>query len=95
MANPVPITINDLLTSYGNIVPVSTSAGVSSAIDWINIVEVYCLEHIDAVPNGHYIVFYCEDANKNIKLLDTDYAKINNYMYHIRSMLYAITQQLQ
>ena len=95
MTETVPITINDLITAYQSIVPVSTSAGVSSAIDWINIVEVYCLEPIDAVPNGHYIVFYCEDANKNIKLLDTDYAKINNYMYHIRSMLYAITQQEQ
>lgn len=97
MANPSPITIDTLLYMYQNTVhpPVATAEAVALAIDWFNIVEVYCIENPDQVPNGNSIIFYCDEYARNTKQGDTEYAKINNWLYHIRSMLYAITQQEQ
>lgn len=89
------MTIASLLLIYNNTVhpPVSTAEGVSLAIEWFNVVEVFCLENKDTVPNADTIIFACEEASRNTEVMDTDYAKVNNYLYHIRCMLYAITQQ--
>lgn len=92
-----PISITTLLNMYNNTVhpPISDATGVSNAIDWLNIVQVFCLEQPEAVPNRDSIIIDCETYTKDIKVLDTDYAKVNNYVYQIRSKLYAITQQVQ
>lgn len=96
MANSsTPITIQDLLTAYSGFAPVSTAEGVSNAISWFNIVEVYALMNGETTPNANTIIFACEESARNTEVMDTDYAKVNNYLYHIRCMLYAITQQTQ
>lgn len=95
MTNPTQITIQTLLNMYNSIAPVSTAEGVSNAINWFNTVEVFCLENPEDVPNGNTIIFYCEECARNTKVADTDYTKVNNYLFHVYSMLYAITQQIQ
>ena len=92
-----PINITTLLNMYNTTVnpPVSDATGVSNAINWLNIVQVFCLDNPEEVPNRDSIIIDCETYTKDIKVLDTDYAKVNNYVFQIRSKLYAITQQVQ
>ena len=89
------MTINALLLIYNNTIhpPVSTPESVSLSIEWFNVVEVFCLENKDTVPNADTIIFTCEEASRNIEVMDTDYQKVNNYLYHVRCMLYAVIAQ--
>ena len=86
------MTLNGLMTLYNAIAPVSTSAGVSSAIEWLYEVEVYAMEHREEVPNANSIIFACEDFANKTPVLSTDYTTLNNNLYHVRSMIYAVIQ---
>ena len=86
------MTLNGLMTLYNAIVPVNTSAGVSSAIEWLYEVEVYAMEHPEEVPNANSIIFACEDFANNTPVASTDYTTLNNKMFHVRSMIYAVIQ---
>lgn len=89
------MTIAQLLLMYNNTVnpPVSTAEGVSNAIRWFNIVEVFALENPEEVPNGNTVIFACEESARNANIYDTYYDKLNNDLVHVHAMLYAITQQ--
>lgn len=89
------MTISELITMYNNTVnpPVSTTEGVSQAIRWFNIVEVFALENPEEVPNGNTLIFACEESARNADINSTDYDKLNNDLVHVHAMLYAITQQ--
>lgn len=89
------MTVAQLLLMYNNTVnpPVSTAEGVSQALRWFNIVEVFALEHPEEVPNGNTVIFACEESSRNIDVYGTDYNKVNNDLVHVHAMLYAITQQ--
>lgn len=89
------MTIAELLLMYNNTVnpPVSTSEGVSNAIRWFNIVEVFALENPEEVPNRDTIIFACEESARRSSIYNTDYDKLNDDLVHIHAMLYAITQQ--
>lgn len=89
------MTIAQLLLMYNNTVnpPVSTAEGVSNAIRWFNIVEVFALENPEEVPNGNTVIFACEESARNANIYETDYDKLNNDLVHVHAMLYAITQQ--
>ena len=76
------MTLNELMTAYNSIVPVSTGAGVSSAIEWLYEVEVYAMEHPEEVPNANSIIFACEDFANKTPVASTDYTTLNNNMYH-------------
>lgn len=91
------MTIAELLLMYSNTVnpPVSTAEGVSQAIRWFNIVEVFALENPEEVPNGNTVIFACEESARNTNIYSTDYDKLNNDLVHVHAMLYAITQQSQ
>ena len=89
------MTIAQLLLMYNNTVipPVSTAEGVSQAIRWFNIVEVFALENPDEVPNGNTVIFACEESARNASIHDTNYDRLNDDLVHVHAMLYAITQQ--
>lgn len=89
------MTIAQLLLMYTNTVnpPVSTAEGVSQAIRWFNIVEVFALENPEEVPNGNTVIFACEEASRNADIHETNYDRLNNDLVHVHAMLYAITQQ--
>ena len=89
------MTIAELLLMYTNTVnpPISTAEGVSQAIRWFNIVEVFALETPDEVPNGNTIIFACEESARNADIYETNYDQLNNDLVHVHAMLYAITQQ--
>lgn len=89
------MTIAQLLLMYNNTVnpPVSTAEGVSKAITWFNIVEVFALETPEEVPNGNTIIFACEESARNADIINPDYDEVNNDLVHVHAMLYAITQQ--
>lgn len=89
------MTIAQLLLMYTNTVnpPVSTAEGVSQAIRWFNIVEVFALENPEEVPNGNTVIFACEEASRNADIYETNYDRLNNDLVHVHAMLYAITQQ--
>lgn len=89
------MTISELITMYNNTVnpPVSTAEGISQAIRWFNIVEVFALENPEEVPNGNTLIFACEESARNADINSTNYDKLNNDLVHVHAMLYAITQQ--
>lgn len=89
------MTISQLLAMYNNTVnpPISTAEGVSQAIRWFNIVEVFALENPEEVPNGNTLIFACEESARNADINSTNYDKLNNDLIHVHAMLYAITQQ--
>ncbi len=89
------MTIAQLLLMYQNTVnpPVSTAEGVSQAIRWFNIVEVFALENPEEVPNGNTVIFACEESARNADINATNYDRLNNDLVHVHAMLYAITQQ--
>lgn len=89
------MTIAQLLLMYNNTVnpPVSTAEGVSNAIRWFNIVEVFALEKPEEVPNGNTIIFACEESARNADVINPDYDEVNNDLVQVHAMLYAITQQ--
>lgn len=89
------MTIAQLLLMYTNTVnpPVTNAEGVSQAIRWFNIVEVFALENPDEVPNGNTVIFACEEASRNADIYATNYDNLNNDLVHVHAMLYAITQQ--
>lgn len=89
------MTIAQLLLMYQNTVnpPVTTAEGVSQAIRWFNIVEVFALEHPEEVPNGNTVIFACEESARNADIHATNFDSLNNDLVHVHAMLYAITQQ--
>lgn len=91
------MTIAQLLLIYNNTVnpPVSTTEGVSLAIRWFNVVEVFALEHPEEVPNGNTVIFACEESARNADIYSTNYDSLNNDLVHVHAMLLAITQQTQ
>lgn len=87
------MTLQGLITAYNSVAPVSTAEGVSRAIEWFYIVEVYTLENPEEVPNGNSVIFACEEYARNTQVKSTDYDTINNNLYHVRCMIDAIIQQ--
>ena len=73
--------------------PVSTDAGVSSAMEWIEIVNVFAIKNVDNVlPNAMYIRNLSEVFAKNTILKSTDYDSINNNLMHLKVALSAVLE---
>lgn len=76
--------------------PVSTDAGVTSAMEWFEIVNVFAIENTDNVlPNAMYVRNLSEVFAKNTILKSTDYDSINNNLMHLKVALDAVIQNAQ
>lgn len=71
--------------------PVSTSAGVTTALEWLAITEAFALaaESVD-LPNRHTIINLSEIYFSDTKVATTEYDKLNNALMHIKTLYEAI-----
>lgn len=76
--------------------PVSTAAGVTSALEWFEIANVFAIESKESdLPNRMYIRNLCEVFAKNTIVQSEDYATINNNLMHVKVALDAVIQNSQ
>lgn len=84
------ITVQTLLTRYQTIAPVSTAEGVSNAMTWIALAHAFALTvGNDDLCNRDLCISLCEMYFKLMDISSNDYARVNNYLKHIRDLLQA------
>lgn len=75
--------------------PVSTAEGVSTAIEWLYLVYVFCIESTDAnVPTRLTVADKASYYYTETVLMTTEYNTLNNRLMHIKFALDAIKTYL-
>ena len=67
--------------------PVSDAAGVTTALEWMAVCEAFALEaDTKDLAARHTIINLSEIYFSNIQLATTDYATLNNYLMHLKTL---------
>lgn len=72
--------------------PVSTSAGITDALMWIDFVNVWVRVTDEEIPNKQYIINLCDLYAPNVIVGNesSNYVDVNNMLMHVKSALTAV-----
>lgn len=85
------MTINQLLTSYNNFMPIDSAEELSSGLQWLACVNLFAIEEpASNLPNRDFIQVETQRYMSELNIHSTNWDIPNNNILHIKDYLQAV-----